>query len=65
MLPIIELMERGKQELLIKPIENEVLLGLMAGFVRQLAQAHVVQKFEMTPERIEHSFQVIWDAMKA
>lgn len=65
MLPIIELLERGKAELLIKPIENELLLSLMAGFVRQLAHAHVLQKFEMTPERVEQSFQAIWDAMKA
>lgn len=64
MLPIIELLERGKNELVIKPIENELMLNLMAGFIRQLAYAQQEMQLELTQDRIETTFQMIWDALK-
>lgn len=65
MIPVLELLERGKKELVIKPVENELLLAMLGGFIRQLAHAHIVQKFELTEERIENAFQMNWDAFKA
>ena len=63
--PFMELLERGKKELVIKPIDNALLMAITYGFIRQLSYAHIEQKLTLSQDTIETAFQMNWDALKA
>ena len=65
MLPFMELLERGKQELVIKPIDNTLLVAITHGFIRQLSYAHLEHKLVLSQDIIETAFQMNWDALRA
>nr|WP_262897841.1 hypothetical protein [Zobellia russellii] len=59
------LLDRGKQELIIKDIDNGLLVPLLYGYANTLARQLVLDRTELTQEKIEQSFQVCWDAIKS
>ncbi len=63
--PIYDLLDRGKAELLIKPIHNEVLLAQLIGPIHELVRLHREGDFPLLDEHIESAFQMAWDAVKA
>lgn len=63
--PVYEILQRGKQEMLIKPeVDDEMLFLAMIGFIRELANEHVTNQYELTNERIDLAFQLSWDMIK-
>lgn len=65
MLPLVELLERGKKELVIKDTNNVLLMAITYGFIRQLAIGQQQGKLELTQDILEEAFQMNWDAIKA
>lgn len=64
--PVFELIERGKQEMILKShTDNQMLFSAMIGFIRELADAHVEGRYKMTPNKIEEAFKLSWDSIKA
>ncbi|NOQ24694.1 MAG: TetR family transcriptional regulator [Bacteroidales bacterium] len=64
--PIHKLIQRGKEEMLVKKdIDDEMLFLAMLGFIRELADEHVTGVYELNEERIEKAFQLSWDMIKA
>lgn len=59
------LLNRGKEELIIKEMDNSILISLLAGYVRDLATFLVSQNDNLTEKMINDSFNVAWDAIKA
>lgn len=62
---IIELIEAGKRDTLIKPLDNALLLCLMSGFLRETAAYCRKSGQEVSPELVESTFTLCWDALKA
>ncbi|MEA3317222.1 MAG: hypothetical protein U9R54_04635, partial [Bacteroidota bacterium] len=63
--PVHELIQRGKDENLVKQdIDNEMLFLSMLGFIRELADEHVTGVYELNEERIIKAFQLSWDTIK-
>ena len=59
------LMNRGKSEGLIKDADNNILIALIIGFVRNFS-FHVVHdcKGELSDDLIDNSFTICWDAIR-
>lgn len=64
--PVFDLIERGKQEMLLKQnVDKQMMFSAMIGFIRELADAHFEGRYQMTQERIEEAFKLSWDSVKA
>ena len=59
------LLNHGKSESLIKDIDNDMLISLIIGFVRNFS-LHVVRNCNshLTEELIDESFSLCWNAIK-
>lgn len=64
-LPLHELVERGKKEFLIKHTDNTILLAYIAGFIKELAAHSRFYSVKLGKEEIEAAFQLCWDGIKA
>jgi len=63
--PVKELINQGKNEMLVKPdIDDEMLFLSMLGFIRELADEHVAGVYKVNKERINKAFQLTWDMIK-
>lgn len=63
--PVLELIQRGKKEMLIKPdVDDNLLFLAMIGFIRELADEHVTKSYKLNEERIDKAFQLSWDTIK-
>ena len=58
-------LERGKEEMIIKPLSNELLISLLTGFLKDYAHYLVNHDLEVTENKAEESFSLSWDAIKA
>jgi AcrR family transcriptional regulator len=64
--PVHQMIRRGKKEMLIKNnIDDEMLFLSMLGFIRELADEHIVGVYKLDKDRIESAFQLSWDTIKA
>ncbi len=62
--PIDELLQQGKKELLIKPIDTALLRNHLNGSIRYLASAHHEGHVQMTKRKMGQAFQLAWDSIK-
>ncbi|HAI76135.1 MAG TPA: hypothetical protein DCM08_07785 [Microscillaceae bacterium] len=63
--PIRQLLNEGKQQQLVKPVDNELLLAFLSGSINQLARRSYEMGFELTPLRLEQAFAMAWDGIKS
>ncbi|TAF65423.1 MAG: TetR/AcrR family transcriptional regulator [Cytophagales bacterium] len=62
--PIRNLLEEGKKQLLIKPIDNELLLSFLSGSINQLARRLHEKQINITNTHIEQAFEMAWDSVR-
>jgi len=62
--PIFDMLERGKQELIIKDVNSEMLVAQLSGGVKELVKLHYQQVVQLTDSCIEQAFQLAWDSVK-
>jgi len=64
--PIHDIIQRGKEEMLIKAnIDNEMLFLGMLGFIRELADEHVTGVYHLNPEKIDQAFEISWNMIRS
>jgi AcrR family transcriptional regulator len=63
--PLVDVIEKGKKELLIKDIDVRYHLLMLLGFGNELALAVRLKAFKLNKEYIDTAFHMYWDAMKA
>lgn len=62
---VLGLIDAGKKELIVKDVDNDLLLPLLYGYANDLAIQLVKKKVKLTEEIIDQTFVICWDAMKA
>ncbi|BDC99512.1 TetR/AcrR family transcriptional regulator [Persicobacter psychrovividus] len=55
----------GRRQLLIKDAPHDLVFNLMYGYLTALATAQHQKEIVLTSAKIEASFQLLWDAIKA
>ncbi|MBS1745147.1 MAG: TetR/AcrR family transcriptional regulator [Bacteroidetes bacterium] len=65
LLPLRELLERGKMEELIKDIDTFWLVSFMIGYANEIAKRITYHKKKLTMETLDINFQICWDGIKA
>lgn len=63
--PIRELIDRGKQEKLVRQLETEVLIQQLAGALNALAVSHHAGRFRLKKSTIEAAYRMAWDSVRA
>lgn len=59
--PVYNIINRGKEEGFISnKIETEMLFSAMIGFIRELADEHIENRFLMIKNRINQAFELSW-----
>ena len=62
---VFDVMDRGKQEGIIKNVDNKLLFAQIVGFASELAESihdgHIVEKSDF----VDTVFSICWDAVKA
>lgn len=63
--PVIKHINTGKEQGLVKQnIDSEMLFYSMLGFIRELADEHVLGHYNLTPEKREQAFQLSWETIR-
>jgi AcrR family transcriptional regulator len=62
--PWRELIDRGKREKLIKPIDSLWLMIYVRGIIREMVKHAEYNNLKMTPELKEIMFSMCWDGIK-
>ena len=62
--PLIEVLERGIEQKIIKDVEHDILAAFIFYPVVILSKPHLCSEFKMTPESMETAFNLAWDAIK-
>ena len=62
---VVALLNAGKQELIVKDMDNDILFPLLYGYVNNLARHFTSKKKELTEKIIVQTFGICWDAIKA
>jgi AcrR family transcriptional regulator len=62
--PIIEVLQRGIEQKIIKNVELDVLVAFLLYPLLALTNPCLCTKFEQTTENIEAAFTLAWDAIK-
>jgi len=62
--PFYQLLDYGKSQGVVQDVENEMLLCVLLGFLRELSSEHVEKKFSLNDERIERAFKISWNSLK-
>lgn len=63
--PLVQLIERGKKEHLIKDIDTFWLISFMIGTINEIAKRVIYYNKKLTPEVLDLNFQLCWDGIKA
>lgn len=63
--PLVQLLEQGQREQLVKNVPVHFFLLLLMGFGDELALAVHAQTQALTPEYVDTAFGLFWDALKA
>ncbi|MFL5747634.1 MAG: TetR/AcrR family transcriptional regulator [Niastella sp.] len=63
--PMLQLIERGKTERLIKNMDTVWLLAFMIGSINEIAKRTIYYNIKLTDEILEANFQLCWDGIKA
>lgn len=63
--PVLQLIQRGKEENLLKTdVDEELLFLSLLGVIRELADEHMMRIYKLNEERIEEAFTLSWDMIK-
>jgi AcrR family transcriptional regulator len=62
--PLIELFERAKEEMIIKPLPDPVVLAFTLDVATSLAQRHAAGFLDLTDELIEEVIDASWAAIR-
>ena len=62
--PFLAMMERGKQEHLIKDVDTFLLLSTVMGIIMEFVHGVKSGVIAPTQENIDASFTICWDAIK-
>ncbi|WP_161596810.1 TetR/AcrR family transcriptional regulator [Chitinophaga vietnamensis] len=63
--PFFDLIKRGQQEMLIKEMDANLLLSFMMGAMNELVKQTHYSAVPLNKKRIEQTFELCWDALKA
>jgi TetR/AcrR family transcriptional regulator, repressor of fatR-cypB operon len=63
--PLVQLLERGKKEKLVKDIDSFWLISFMMGTINEAAKRIIYHNKKMTPDMLDINFRLCWDGMKA
>ncbi|WP_194526283.1 TetR/AcrR family transcriptional regulator [Zobellia roscoffensis] len=59
------MLNKGKEELIVKNIDNRLMISLLYGYANTFSRQLVKDKIELTDSLMEQSFRVCWDAIKS
>ncbi len=62
--PLTNVMQRGIEQKIIKPVDRHILAAFLFHPVSYLANPRLCQEFELTETDIETAFTMAWDAIK-
>jgi AcrR family transcriptional regulator len=62
--PLANVMQRGIEQKIIKPVDRHVLVAFFFHPVSYLANPRLCQEFALTRDDIETAFTMAWDAIK-
>ncbi|WP_373567623.1 hypothetical protein [Paenibacillus mendelii] len=62
--PILDLLEKGKQENLLKPLNTRLLLTYSCAPIVQLAKEYHKGNFQFNDENITEIIRMSWDSIK-
>ncbi|MBU2947245.1 TetR/AcrR family transcriptional regulator [Zobellia uliginosa] len=62
---INNLLDRGKEELIVKDIDNDLIIPMLYGYANTLARQLSLDKVDVTDEIINQTFSICWDAIKS
>ena len=63
--PLVQLIERGKGEHLIKQTDTFWLLAFISGSINEIIKRAHYFNTELTPQVLQDNFQLCWDGIKA
>lgn len=59
--PVYEIIDKGKKQGFINDkLETEMMFSAMIGFIRELANEHIENRFIMISNRIDQAFELSW-----
>ncbi|HEU4574359.1 MAG TPA: TetR/AcrR family transcriptional regulator [Chitinophagaceae bacterium] len=62
--PLVQLLDRGKNEGWLKAIDTFWLLGFLIGTINEIAKRVTYFNRKLTPDVLEANFQLCWDGIK-
>jgi AcrR family transcriptional regulator len=62
--PVFDLLERGKEERLVKDVPTELLVIQLSGAIGELVRWHVNGQIKANPSLINKAFELAWDSIK-
>lgn len=63
--PLVQLLDRGKEEHLVKAIDTFWLVAFMIGTINEIAKRVTYFDRKLTKEILDANFQLCWDGIKA
>jgi hypothetical protein len=63
--PLVDLLERGKRELLLKDLDTGLMIAFLQGALRGAAASVAAEPRDQRPRRSEQIAALCWDALKA
>jgi AcrR family transcriptional regulator len=61
--PIRDMLNEGKRQMLLKNVDNELLLAFLSGSINQIARRCTEINQTLTHEQFEQAFEMAWDAV--
>ena len=61
---IYALLDRGKQELLVKELPNETLTAFIVGGANELVNQHLKTRKHLSPVLLRNCYELCWDCIK-
>ena len=62
--PVYEVLEKGKQEQIIKAVDTELLIASIIGSINEYVNLHYSNTLLMNNNNINFALQMAWDAIK-
>jgi len=64
LIPIIQLFEKAKKEMILKPLRTEILISLSFGAVVFLAKSYISLGMILNDQQIDTELNAVWDMIK-
>lgn len=65
LLPIVELLERGKREHLVRNVPTNLLIAQLSGSIEALVEYHLAGAVKLTPAARDIAYRMAWDSIRA